>query len=248
MMAPRRRRIVVLLAAFVVVALTTRLGFWQLDRAAQKAAMQSAIDERGRLPNLGAHDLAQDEPAAADQHHRPVRLRGRWLADKTVVLDNRPMNGRAGFIVITPLLLDPGPGAVLVQRGWLARDGLDRTSLPVFTTPSGLVDVVGHLAAAPSRLFELGGPGGGPHDGPIRQNLDLADYAREIQVRLTPMSVLESDSSSTVGDGLLRQWPRPSVDIHKNYGYAAQWFALAALTAGLYIWFQFIQPRRGRAG
>ena len=134
-----------------------------------------------------------------------------------------------------------------MQRGWLPRDPRDRTSLPAFTTPSGVVDVVGRLAAPPSRLFELGGPGASPNDGPIRQNLDLADYAREIRLTLVAASVLESDSSSTAGDGLLRQWPRSSADVHKNYGYAVQWFALAALTAGLYVWFQIIQPRRGRA-
>jgi surfeit locus 1 family protein len=29
-----------------------------------------------------------------------------------------------------------------------------------------------------------------------------------------------------------------------NYGYAAQWWALSILIAILYVWFQFIAPRR----
>jgi surfeit locus 1 family protein len=32
--------------------------------------------------------------------------------------------------------------------------------------------------------------------------------------------------------------------VHKHYGYAFQWFALSALTCGLYAWFQLIRPRR----
>ena len=45
-------------------------------------------------------------------------------------------------------------------------------------------------------------------------------------------------------DGLLRQWPRPALDVHKHYGYAFQWFALCALMTGLYVWFQLVLPRR----
>jgi surfeit locus 1 family protein len=55
--------------------------------------------------------------------------------------------------------------------------------------------------------------------------------------------VQQDDSASTVGDGLMRQWPRPAVDVQKHYGYAFQWFALCGLMAGLYVWFQLIRPR-----
>ena len=234
----RWRGTAILVAALTGISITSSLGFWQLGRAAQKEAMQRSLEERSGLPALNGTDLANDADAAPGQHHRAVRLQGRWLVDQTVYLDNRPMNGRAGFIVITPLLCEPGPRAVLVQRGWIARDARERTRLPDFATPSGRVDVVGEVAAPPSRLFEFDGA----ESGPIRQNLDLAEYARETRLALHPLSVLQADSPSTSGDGLLRQWPRPAVDVHKNYGYAAQWFALAVLMAGLYVWFQLIQP------
>ena len=129
--APRWRAVLVLVAALGTVALTARLGFWQLSRAAQKEAMQLALDERSGLPLLSAADLASQPAQAEAQHHRKVFLRGRWLAEKTVYLDNRAMNGRAGFIVVTPLLLDAGAGAVVVQRGWLARAAADRTLVPI---------------------------------------------------------------------------------------------------------------------
>ena len=56
--------------------------------------------------------------AAAGLLHRPVILHGHWLAAATVYLDNRQMNGRPGFYVLTPLQLDDRPEVVLVQRGW----------------------------------------------------------------------------------------------------------------------------------
>lgn len=234
------RRLLVVVAALVAILTTARLGWWQLDRAEQKHAIQRSLDQRRTLPALGALDLPTDPDRATALHHRTVVLRGRWLAERTIFLDNRPMAGRAGFIVVTPLVFDPGPGAVLVQRGWLARDGAERTRLPEFATPPGVVSISGQIAGAPSRLYDLGAG----QAGPIRQNLDLADYAREIGLALPPLTVVETDSAAAGGDGLLRQWPQPAVDAHKNYGYAAQWFGLAALVAGLTVWFQFIRPRR----
>jgi len=238
-LSARGRRSVVLLAALLGATLTANLGLWQLDRAAQKVAMQRALDERSSLPPLDAGALASTTEAAAAQHHRAVRLQGRWLAERTIYLENRSMEGRAGFIAVTPLLLDQG--AVVVQRGWTARDAMERTRLPDLATPNAVVQVAGFVAAPPSRLFEFSGAAAA--SGPIRQNLDLAEFARETGLLLYPLSILQADDAGNRGDGLLRHWSRPAIDVHKNYGYAAQWFALAALITGLYVWYQLIHPR-----
>ena len=47
-------RVALLLLALAGILLTFRLGFWQLDRAAQKLAWQASIAERGQLPALQA--------------------------------------------------------------------------------------------------------------------------------------------------------------------------------------------------
>ncbi|MDO8377036.1 MAG: SURF1 family protein, partial [Aquabacterium sp.] len=115
-----------LIAALLTSVVTARLGWWQLDRAAQKLDLQARIEARGSLPPLPQAQLPLDAAAAGEAHYRPVLLRGRWLADRTVALDNRQMNARQGFYIVTPLLLAPGD-AVLVQRGWMPRDFTDRT-------------------------------------------------------------------------------------------------------------------------
>jgi surfeit locus 1 family protein len=102
--------------------------------------------------------------------------------------------------------------------------------------------VQGRIAPPPARLYEFAGGA----SGPIRQNLDLTGFARETGLPLLPLSVLQAnadDKAGTAGDGLLREWPRPAVDVHKHHGYAFQWFALAALMTGLYVWFQLVRPR-----
>lgn len=231
-----------LFATLLGVALTASLGSWQLSRAAQKSAIQSALDSRALLPALTGADLAQDAEAAALQHYRPARLRGHWVAERTVFLENRQMNARVGFHVVTPLQLDGRPEAVLVQRGWVVRDLNERSRLPAIVTPPGTVEVQGLIAPPPARLYEFSAVA----SGAIRQNLDLASFAVETGLRLAPLSLQQQASAGTAGDGLLRQWPRPSADVQKHYGYAFQWFAMSALMAGLYVWFQLLRPRRKR--
>ena len=190
---------------------------------------------------LAAAELARSAGEAAAQHHRRITLEGRWVGGRTVYLDNRPMDGRAGFYVVTPLALADGD-AVLVQRGWVPRDAADRSRVPQVATPEAVVRVDGRIAPPPSRLFELGAE----QQGVIRQNLDLDAFGRETGLRLRPLSVQQLDAPGAPADGLLRRWPAPAVDVHKHYGYAFQWFALASLITGLYVWFQLVRPRLRR--
>ena len=238
--ASRARAVVTLLATLAGVALAARLGFWQLDRADQKIALQASLVARGRDPALDGAALARAPLAAEAQHHRRTSLRGRWLADRSVLLDNRQMDGKVGFFVVTPLALSPGSGVVLVQRGWAARNFGDRTALPALATPDGIVAVEGIVAPAPSRLFEFADAA----SGPIRQNLDIASFARGTGLDLLPLSVVQQDVPGAPGDGLLRHWPAPAADVQKNYGYALQWFAMAAGIAFLYVWYRLIRPAK----
>lgn len=226
------------LGVVVGVATTARLGFWQLDRAAQKTAIERALAERASLPVLSGGELARDAAALAPQLHRRVTVSGRWLAQHTLYLDNRPLDGRVGFIVVTPLLLGPHD-AVLVQRGWAARDRVDRTHVPSAPLPSGEVRLQARIAPWPSHRLELAGQ----DQGSIRQNLDRAQLAAELGVPLRPLSLLQLADAGE-HDALVREWPAPVQDVWKNQGYAAQWFALSALIAGLALWFRVIRPRR----
>ncbi len=244
----RQRSWLLVAAALLAVALTARLGFWQLDRARQKLDLQAQIQARSDLPPLAQADLARDASQADAQHYRRITLHGRWLADHTVYLDNRQMNARPGFFVVTPLLLAAGD-AVLVQRGWLPRDFNDRARLAPLATALGPVVLTGRIAPPPSKLFAFGGE----EAGPIRQNLDVVAMALDIGVSMRPLSVQQSadeqpvepvaQESQAANTPLLRQWPAPAVDVGKHHGYAFQWFALCALIAGLFVWFQILRPR-----
>ena len=230
-------RFVALTVATVLMAgLTFSLGQWQLDRAAQKEALQAAIEEQNRLPVIDSQALVATKKIA-DVMHRRVLLQGSWQGAHTVYLDNRPLGGKSGFWVVTPLTLAGSDQSILVQRGWVPRDFKDRTRLPEVATPPGLVSVRGRMAPPPSKLYEFEGVGGGS----IRQNLDVSAFGAEIGTPLLPASLLQTGAAS---EGLLRDWPAPTTGVDKHYGYAFQWFALCVLVVGLYVWFQLILPRR----
>jgi surfeit locus 1 family protein len=226
------------LATVLGVAATAALGRWQLSRAAEKEALQAAIDAQGQLPVLQAPALL-DAADPASVLHRAVHLRGLWIAERTVFLDNRQMRGQPGFYVLTPLALENSNTVVMVQRGWVQRNFVDRTALPSIPTPTGLVEVQGRVVPAPARLYEFSGP----DQGTIRQNLDLAAFALETGLPLWQQSVQQTGDD---GSGLLREWPAPRSGVEKHYGYAFQWFGLCALLTGLYVWFQFVRRAKLR--
>lgn len=233
--------LVISLAALVVVILTSGLGVWQLDRAAQKQALARTMRDRAALPPLNAPPSLGDA-AAPTLWHVPIAVRGRWMAQHTLYLDNRQKldrgQARVGFDVVTPLMLADG-SAVLVQRGWMARNFLDRVRVGDVPTPEGWVLVQGRYAPPPPRLFEF------KTDqsllGRVRQNVDVDAFAQEIGVKLRPGSILQGgdDAASSV---LSRAWSLPDVGVARHHGYAFQWFGLSALFAGLYVWFQIVRP------
>lgn len=232
-----RRFWLLTLAALLVAGLTFSLGQWQLRRATQKEAVQAAVNVKNSLAPLDERALSASKNPASEVH-RPVVLQGVWQSAYTVYLDNRPMSGRTGFWVVTPLLLQDTGQVILVQRGWVPRDFSDRARLPEVVTPAELVTVEGRIAPPPSKLYEFRGV----DTGRIRQNIDLTEFSKESRLGLfKDVSLLQTGAAS---NGLLREWPQPGLGVDKHYGYAFQWFGLCILVVFLYVWFQVIVPFR----
>jgi surfeit locus 1 family protein len=225
------------LVALAVVGITTALGGWQLGRAHQRLALEHALVRQQQRAPVGEQALL-GTTAAAELLQRPIVIRGTWVAQHTVLLDNRQMDGKVGFFVVTPLLLAGSGQPVLVERGWVQRNFERREALPPIATPAGVVTVHGRIAPPPAKLYDFGGPS----IGVIRQNVDLPRFRAETGLPLLGLAVRQTGAEPA--DGLLRDWPEPASGADTNYGYAFQWWALAALTAILYVWFQLIAPRR----
>lgn len=226
-------------SAIAGAAITAALGVWQLSRADQKLVLHAAMESQQLKIVLDAQTLSGSELDVKNMYRRAT-LRGTWDPAHTVFLDNRQMNGKQGFFVVTPLRLEKSGVTVAVQRGWVQRSFLDRAQLPIVPTPNGVIELMGRIAPPPSKLYEFASS----PSGIIRQNLDMAIFSREIGKPLAAVSVLQLSPSA---DGLARNWPAVNLGVEKNYGYAFQWFALSGLIIFLYGWFQivrrFIYPR-----
>jgi surfeit locus 1 family protein len=199
------------------------LGNWQARRAEEKRAVGAAFDQALRSPPIALTPRAD----VAGLIHKHVSARGRFIAERTVLLDNKLRQGRPGYEVVTPLRLGASDSHVLVDRGWVAA-GPSRASLPEVRTPAGDVELAGiGLDRLPHALEAGAAP-----KGAVRQNLDIGAYASETRLRLEPLVI---EQHSELPDGLAREWPRPDFGIDKHESYALQWYSFAALAIVLVI-------------
>lgn len=210
------------LLACMLAALTgIVLGNWQTRRAVGKERMESSQTERAALPPLDLTSPAFDPDAA---EFRRATVRGIFRKDWPLYLDNRPYAGKAGFYVLMPLRLEGGDRHVLIARGWLPRDVRDRTALPPLVTPDGEVIVEGVIRKHVGQVFQLGAPEQ-PRPGAILQNLNLQEFSEASKIATAPLLL---EQTSELPDGLVREWPKPSLGADKHRGYAFQWYVLAA--------------------
>ncbi len=231
-----RFRWIPFIAALTVAVVGMLLGQWQTRRAAEKEAIEAkmSIRESAAPKRIGADEQSVD----VLEYHRVV-VRGEFIRDWTVYLDNRPYHGAAGFYVLTPMRVEGSNRHVLVMRGWGKRDTVDRTKLPSIATPPGLVEIEGIVRNRPGRVFQVGAP------EPLRpaaivQNVDIAAFSQAAKLQMQPFVI---EQLTDIQDGLVRDWPRPSSGVEKHRGYAFQWYALA-ITA--LIFFVVTGFRRGQ--
>ena len=215
------------IATIVVMAIGIALGNWQTHRAAEKVAIEQAMQTRSSEAALSLDDK---NPIGELSEFRRVQLDGEFIAGWPLYLDNRPYQGKAGFVMLMPLRIASSGQVVLVARGWLPRDATERTRLPVIAVPPGIVRIEGVVRHSASRVMQLGAEEA-PVPGAIIQNFKLSEFSRSSGLALQTFIIEQTNDTA---DGLGREWPQPSAGVDKHRGYAFQWYALAA-TAFLFF-------------
>jgi surfeit locus 1 family protein len=234
MILDRRSRLWPALAALIGVALTAALGNWQLNRAAEKRVLKARVEAYAAQPAI---HVSAAGIAAGDVEQRPVEARGVFDSRYAVYIDNRLHHGVPGFHVVMPLRLAGSDRYVLVNRGWIAQRGGLR-EVPSIRTPVGEVSVHGIAVVPSTRVVELSAQ---VTEGRIWQNLMVERYRRAMPISIQPFVILQN---SALDDGLVREWDPPDFGIERHYGYAFQWFGLAAT---IVVFYAVTQLRRGRA-
>ncbi len=221
------------LATALLVPALIALGFWQLERAEEKAGLEARWNARQSEAPVALTALAGDAPEQLA--YRRVSLRGEFLAEHYLLLDNRVQQGRFGNEVIGLLVLTDSDQVVLVNRGWVPSDPA-RLELPQVAEPEGAVELTGHIYVAPGKPYLLAEQQPAP-PWPVRiQALDTET--------LTPLVATVTDAAlyphpvridSGQPGALTVAWQLVNASPEKHQGYALQWFTMAAVLAFFFI-------------
>ena len=224
--------------AFVVTALfaaiTVRLGNWQSDRAEYKISQQAQLDAALSGPPLKFSDIAGATNVATTLRYRSMELEGWFVQNELFLLDNRIVDGKAGYGVFqsfrTGTPAEASSRTVLVDRGWVVA-APDRAKLPTLETPDGIVSITGRINQPPSR-----NPGTFDNGPEARLNyVNLDELSLRIGRKLDPM-ILEQTTGLGF-TGVAR--PAPGANFEKNRGYQLQWYAFAAMAVIIFFVLSF---------
>ena len=232
-----RLRLIPLISTLVLCILGISLGQWQTRRAIEKEEAGNALLQRAQEAPLLATDLNKPVENIA---FRRVSLRGEFVREWPLYLDNRPMHGVAGFYVLMPFKIEGSEQHVLVVRGWQPRNPANRTQMPLLKTPEGIIRMEGVIRLGMDKVMQLGASDA-YKPGVILQNLDIANGVWQMHFKMYDF-VLDQTTDTT--DGLLRDWTLPSVGSDKNRAYAFQWYALSLMAV---IFFVVTGFRRGKS-
>lgn len=140
--------------ALGVLVLCIVLANWQYNRYQERLAANDRLDAALSAPPVPVQELIAADTATgpagaalpAEFEWRTVTATGTFDTAGERAVRRRPLEGRNGFWIVTPLVTDAG--TVLVNRGW-APAGADATAAPaVPQAPSGTVTVIGRLRPA----------------------------------------------------------------------------------------------------
>jgi surfeit locus 1 family protein len=221
--------------AGIGVALLIALGTWQVQRAAWKDGLQAALDARLAEPAV-ALPAATDAPEAWIGRRVVVAGTFDHAREMTVLL--AAVDGRSGYRVVTPLHRPDGT-ALLVDRGWVPLDRRDPA-----TRAEGQV-------AGPITLEGVVGAGGRrgwltPEDEPSTGTwftVDPAAMAAATGIAAPPIVI---EAARGTGPALPEGGQTVTTLRNEHRGYAATWYALAAVLAVVYVVF-LRSERRSRA-
>jgi len=197
------RWLVGLLLALVGIGGFVSLGLWQLDRHDQQQIRNS------RLSAAEAFIGLPSEPEA----YQPVEVSGTWLEESTVEVVPRYRDGVLGATVVSVLLTEAGRH-VAVERGWTESVGL----LPAPSREYVVVE---------GRLIESQGSNSSELADRRFARLDIGSIEEVAGVELFPYIVV-AEAVDPV-DNRLSNDLALSQSTTPHFGYALQWFGLAAV-------------------
>jgi len=210
----------------IMVVFLTSLGFWQLDRADEKRAIEEAIE----VANTGAVEIVTTLDGLEAKEYYHLRLKGHYLPEKQFIYDNQIVQQTSGYYVLTPFIIDNSTTAVLINRGFMPWHG-QRDQLTDIELSTNTTEIKVQISL-PVKRMELGESEVNAEFPILLQSLDLMDMGALSGLDFAPVLGLLSPESD---NGFVRQWKPYTGSIGKHIGYAIQWFLMALVLGGIGI-------------
>lgn len=230
------RWILLTLLVITAIGVFIRLGFWQLDRLAQRRAYNARVQAEISQPPLNLNQLLTLNALPAMEYRSGV-VTGVYDFSQEVLLRNQVWGNQLGAHVLTPLKILGSTYAVLVDRGWIPFEQSSPDARKQFDE-LGQVTVNGMLRASQtSRTAALGANqngSGGRQDAFIEVNLD--SIQKQVNLKLLPVFIQQAPDPTWTRMPY-RQLPNMDLTEGPHLGYAIQWFAFALILAVGYPFF-----------
>ena len=204
------------------LVLLISLGFWQLDRANEKRAIEDQISRA----NSGDVELVNSVEFLKEKEYYHVRLQGVYIEDKQFIYDNQVVDQISGYYVLTPFVLKGDSKAVLINRGFIPWNGR-RDKLADIDIGEKLTEVKVQISK-PVKRMELKASEITGEFPVLIQALDLDEMSAIAALDFVSVVGLLSPESE---DGFVRQWEPYTGSIERHIGYAIQWFLMALVLA-----------------
>lgn len=241
-----RRWIAATLLVLLGVAVMLRLSVWQVDRLQERRAANVALAASlAAAPlRLGVDPLPAD---VTELENRQVTATGTYDPDAQLLLLVQNWQGRAGVHLLTPLLLDGGETAVLVDRGWIP-DAEATLAGAAQYAETGVVTVSG-VAALPQTLprARTDAAGATPAGATLQTEwyrVDVAAIDRQLPYALLPFYVVQAPDDGRT-DLPFRSLPPVDLSEGSHLSYAVQWVLFALILGvgyGVYVWRELRKP------
>jgi surfeit locus 1 family protein len=221
------------LAVVCILPVLIALGLWQLDRAEQKRAFLDRQKQGMASPAVQLTAATPEDKEAL--RYKSAVASGHYDSDHQILIDNQIAEGKTGYFVLTPFILNESHKAVLVNRGWIQANQ-DRKLLPDIAIQTNQMQVSGRINHFPSVGIKLAGADQPTEGWPaVVQVADSAILSERLGYPVLPF-MLELDKQAP--EGYRREWREVAVmPPEQHVAYAMQWFGLAVALALLFVWF-----------
>ena len=201
------------------------LGFWQIERGAEKDQIVSNFEEA---------QMKQPLPISNNSKKWDrVYVNGALDKSKTIFIDNTIYKGALGYKVVAPLILDRDE-IILVDFGWTKQPERRGDVKTVEISSNQNISVTGVLEqpelglVLSDELFSSSWP-------KISQSKSIDALQELFDEKIYPFILLSDfrkDSDLTYIKPVVTNMPPV-----KHYGYAGQWFAMFIALTIMYIYF-----------